>query len=113
MYIIFAILIGALSAAMDRLAEPVAFNNSIFRNKDPKWWLRSVSWQYVKFLPLTKYRPDAWHLCQSAMYLCIGGAAGTAVYDAPAGFPWWGIALIVAILVTFGKVLFYDYILKR
>ena len=113
MYIIFALLIGMFSAIMDRTAEPVAFNKSIFKNKDPKWWVRSVSWEYVKFLPLTKYRPDAWHIAQSLMYLCVGATAGTAVFDAPADFPWWGIALVVAGLVTFGKVLFYSYILKK
>lgn len=43
------------------------FETSRFRKLDEKWWNPLKSWAYVKFIPLTKYRPDAWHLLNSGM----------------------------------------------
>lgn len=45
------------------------FEVSIFKKLNPKWWSKNVSWKYVRFLPLTHYRPDAWHLANSAMII--------------------------------------------
>lgn len=108
-YLVFGILAGFFMAVMDRTAEPVAFNNSIFSKKNPKWWVRSVSWEYVKFLPFTKYRPDAWHISKSCMIVSFSLMCAL---HAPFTI-WWIDMLIDATVVTGSFVIFYDYILKR
>jgi hypothetical protein len=57
------------NAIMDTLTHH--FSQSIFRNKNDKFWNPNISWQYNNFLPLTKYRVDAWHLFKSAMIIFI------------------------------------------
>lgn len=108
--IIYPILVGFLMAVMDRTTEEVAFNNSVFRNLNRKWWLRSVSWEYVKFLPFTKYRPDAWHLAKTLLIIAISCMAvfSFKVFNS-------GILNIFlnASIITGSFVVFYDYILKR
>jgi uncharacterized protein involved in cysteine biosynthesis len=108
--VIFPILIGFFMAVMDRTTEEVAFNNSIFRNLNPKWWLRSVSWEYVKFIPFTKYRPDAWHLAKSSLILSI--AFMTVFSLKITNIPILNV-LINGSVITGSFVVFYDYILKR
>ena len=65
----------ALSAMFNALMDSVEyegiFNRSIFSKYNPKWWCKSISWEYVKFLPFTKYRPDAWHLAKSSMVVFV------------------------------------------
>jgi hypothetical protein len=51
------------------------YDTSIFKHKAPKFWNPAISYRYVKFLPLTKYRPDGWHLANSAMIVCFVCAA--------------------------------------
>jgi hypothetical protein len=116
--LLFLVLIGFFLAVMDRTAEEVAFNNSVFRNLDRKWWLRSVSWQYVKFIRWTKYRPDAWHIAKSAMIASIGLAAVSLMY-APVFLlrrpllNFLSISALLAVIVTASFVVFYDYVLKQ
>lgn len=110
LHLLFPVLIGFFLAVMDRVNEPVAFRASVFRNLNPKWWVRSISWQYVKFIRFTKYRPDAWHLAKTMMIMCIPMIA---VFE----FKYTGLLLVNAIIdmciITGSFVLFYDYILKR
>jgi len=47
------------------------YDTSVFANLNPKWWNPVVSCNYVKFLPFTKYRPDAWHLANSIMIIAF------------------------------------------
>lgn len=116
--LLFLVLIGFFLAVMDRTNEEVAFNNSVFRKLNKKWWLRSVSWQYVKFIPWTRYRPDAWHIAKSAMIASIGLAATSLMY-APVFllrrqlFNFLSISALSAVIVTASFVVFYDYVLKR
>ena len=107
--IFFAICAGFFLAVMDRVENEPAFNKSIFADKNPRWWCKTISWQYVDFLPFTKYRPDAWHLAKTGMILSCGLMGG---------FSWskenplvWGI--ILGTIITASFVLFYDHILKK
>ncbi len=71
--LIFIVLAAVLNAVMDSVEYETAYSRSIFSKYNPKWWLKTTSWEYVKFLPFTKYRPDAWHLAKSGMivFLCL------------------------------------------
>ena len=107
--VFFAICAGFFLAVMDRVENEPSFNKSIFADKDPRWWCKTISWQYVDFLPFTRYRPDAWHLAKSGMILSCGLMAG---FSANVVNPvTWGIVLGVIITASF--VLFYDYILIK
>jgi hypothetical protein len=115
---IFAILVGFFDAVMDRTNEEVAFNNSIFRNLNQKWWLRSVSWRYTGFLPLLKkYRLDAWHLAKTCKTACTGMMAAYGFSMAYfQKYPLWNLVLsgaFMAVLVTLSFVFFYDIVLKK
>jgi len=68
---LFVILAAICNAVMDRVGDDTAYSRSIFSRLNPKWWSKVVSWEYVKFLPLTKYRPDAWHLAKSFMVIFL------------------------------------------
>lgn len=68
--ILFVVLAAAFNAVMDSVEYEAVFNKSIFSKYDPKWWLKTVSWQYVKFVPFTKYRIDAWHLSKT-FFICF------------------------------------------
>lgn len=68
----FIVSAAICNAIMDRVENLTSFQRSIFSTLNPKWWCKEVSWEYVGFLPYTKYRPDAWHLSKSLMiiFLC-------------------------------------------
>lgn len=108
--VLYPILVGFLLAVMDKTAEPVAFNSSVFRNLNRKWWLKSVSWEYVKFLPFTKYRLDAWHLAKSLLILSISFMP---IFPFKIFDSWILNILLNASIITGSFVVFYDYILKR
>lgn len=85
------------------------FDTSIFRNYDYKWWDPNRSWRYIKFIPLTKYRPDAWHLANSLMiisFICL------AVFYKP-HFKWWIEIMAAGILFNLAFGLFYDKTLNK
>jgi hypothetical protein len=70
---IWIVLAAIFKATADKLSHH--FEKSIFKNLNPKWWNPNVSWEYVKFIPFTKYRPDAWHIANSLMIVCFAIAA--------------------------------------
>lgn len=63
------------------------FEVSKFGKLNPKWWNPAVSWQHVKFLPLTHYRADAWHLANSGMILSF--ALAIVFYQQWIPGHWW------------------------
>lgn len=65
MQIIFIILAGIFKAVTDTISHH--FFTSVFKKMDQRFWNPEVSYKYVGFLPLTKYRLDAWHLFNSLM----------------------------------------------
>jgi len=70
--IVFIFIAAALNAFMDRIETIIAFDKSIFHKLDTRFWCKSISAHYVIFLPMTKYRADAWHIAKTLMLLCIG-----------------------------------------
>jgi len=64
---IFIALAAVCNAFMDKIENSIQFNNSIFRNLNPEFWCKTISAHSTKFIPFTKYRPDAWHIAKSWM----------------------------------------------
>jgi hypothetical protein len=98
---IWIMLAALFKAIADKLSHH--FEKSVFKNLNPKWWNPNVSWQYVKLIRFTKYRPDAWHLANSAMILFFCVAAF--------GFTLEMLIAGLAFIVVFN--LFYNRILKK
>ena len=107
--IIFLALAAMFNALMDSVEYETAFEKSIFYKLNPKWWCKSISWEYVKFLPFTKYRPDAWHLAKSSMVICIVLAL---VFAKPevAKLPYF---VILGLTWNVSFNLFYNHIFRR
>lgn len=106
MNFLFIVLAAFFNAVSDTLSHH--FYTSIFSKKNPKWWDPNISWNYVKFLPFTKYRPDAWHLSKSAMIFCICAAAvSPGIFHPVIDYALLGIVWILVFN------LFYDKILVR
>lgn len=57
---IFIMLAAVCSAGMDRTEKPEAFAQSIFRNLNKKYWLKTDASDAVR-LPFTDYPWNAWH----------------------------------------------------
>ena len=68
---IFIVLAAICNAVMDSVEYETVFSKTIFSKKDPKFWLKTVSCDNVKFLKFTKYRPDAWHLSKSTLVVFV------------------------------------------
>lgn len=110
MAILFIILAAFFKAVADVLM--FHFETSVFKKKDGRFWNPEVSWKYVKFLPLTKYRPDGWHLANSLMivsFICFGvfhlDGQGWA-------HKWWFELPAAGIIYNVVFNLFYDKILR-
>lgn len=106
---IFLMLAAMFNALMDSVEYETAFEKSIFSNLNPKWWCKSISWEYVKFLPLTKYRPDAWHLAKSLMVVFIVLAIVVAV---PVSHPLPHFVLL-GLIWNMSFNLFYNHIFRK
>lgn len=98
-------LAGLFKALADTLADH--FDVSIFRNKNRRFWDKTVSWKYAK--KLAGYKFDGWHLANSAMIFCFVGAV---CFPALFGFKPldFGVLGVVFILSFNG---FYNHILKK
>jgi len=66
--VIFIILAAFFNAVMDKV-ENENFINSIFKNWNPKFWYKRISWQYAT--KIFGYKIDAWHLAKSCMIVCM------------------------------------------
>lgn len=106
---ILLILAAMFNAVMDSVEYETAFEKSIFSKLNPKWWCKSISWEYVKFLPLTKYRPDAWHLAKSSMVVFIVLAV---VVAAPVSHPVPHFVLL-GLIWNMSFNLFYNHIFRK
>jgi hypothetical protein len=84
------------------------FETSVFAHNDPKWWNPNVSWQYKKYLPLTSYPIDAWHLFNSGMivFMCVAVALRTK------RLKWWWEVLIAGAIWNGTFNIAYNLILK-
>lgn len=100
------IMCAAISKAIaDTLKDH--YGISVFASKNPRFWNPDVSWKYAKFLPLTKYHADAWHLANSAMIVCM--CAAVALHR-PVWW-WWAELLIAGCIWNLTFNLFYNKIL--
>jgi len=105
---ILIILAAIFKAIADTLQHH--FDTSVFKKLNPKWWNPVVSCDYVGFLPLTKYRPDAWHLANSGMIICFITAAS--INDSVISF--WLINVVgIGVIFNLIFLLFYSKILRK
>jgi hypothetical protein len=105
--IVFIFLAGMFKAVADTLADH--FYISVFKKKDPKFWDKSISWKYAKYLPLTKYKVDAWHLANTGMIVSICAAIATK----PDFSLHWAFQFIAAgIIFNLSFNIFYNKILR-
>lgn len=97
---------GFFKSVADTLAHH--YDTSVFRRMDKRFWDPSVSWQHVGFLPLTKYRADAWHLANT---LQIVSWCAAIAFAPP--LSWWQIILGAGALFNLVFNLCYNKILKK
>jgi hypothetical protein len=74
---LFTVLMSFFNSVMDATENEPNFNESVFRNWNPKFWLKTVSWQYAR--KLFGYKFDAWHIAKSLMIISFGGVVISAV----------------------------------
>jgi hypothetical protein len=74
---ILIFLAAQFNAIMDRTGDLVAFNASIFSDKDPAFWCREISWKYAK--KIFGWKADAWHIAKSTMIILL--VAGIVIYQ--------------------------------
>lgn len=104
--IILLVLAGMFKAVADTLIHH--FDTSIFRRKDRKFWDPNISWKYAKYLPLTKYKVDAWHLSNTGMIICF--CLSVALNTFP--YHWLLQFLAAGLIVNISFNLFYNKILR-
>jgi hypothetical protein len=110
-----SILLIALAAMFKAVADTVQhhFGASIFFRLPKKWWKYfdpDISWQAIPFLPLTKYRPDCWHIANSLMQACF--LLAIFCYK-PTGFGRVMDFVMCSLMVVMVFNLFYNRILIR
>lgn len=96
--IILFSLAAFFNACMDAF-ENENFFESIFRNKNQRFWYKRESWKWAK--KIGGYKLDAWHISKSCMIICICFAI----------FPNWK-GFILGIVWNIIFVLFYHKIFK-
>lgn len=95
----------------DTLADH--FDTSIFKSWNPTFWNKSVSSEYAKYLPFTKYKLDGWHLANSGEISCFCMAYGIALYGhypqhwmvLVGGFAASGLVFILSFNLFYNKIL--------
>jgi hypothetical protein len=102
--IIFAAIFKAIADTLQH-----HYDTSVFKRMPFQWWNPAESYKYVKFMPLTKYRPDAWHLANTGMINCFIFAA--VLNDIEWGWYWQVPAGGVLFILVFN--VFYNRILRR
>lgn len=109
------IILILLSAIFKAVADTLQhhFDTSVFKYLTPKFWNPIESYKYVKFLPLTKYRPDAWHLSNSAMIICFICAVAVNDLYKHWNLPWWVYLLVLGAGFNIVFEIFYSKILRK
>jgi hypothetical protein len=74
----FVFLAAFFNSVMDATENEPNFNESILKNLNRKFWLKSVSCNYAK--KLWGYKFDAWHLAKTGMVFSIAGAIIAAIF---------------------------------
>jgi len=100
---ILIFLAAIFNAVMDKTKDTIQYESSMFYvwGWNPKFW-NDEAWE-GKFLPLTEYKANAWHISKSLMLLCLFIAVSKTVLE---------FAVISAIwLLVFNR--FYNKLLKK
>lgn len=74
----FVLLASFFNSVMDATENEPNFNESIFKDLNRKFWLKTVSWAHAK--KLWGYKFDAWHISKTCMVFSIVGAVISAVF---------------------------------
>jgi len=95
-----------LNACMDITEEESHFDKSVFKKLNPKFYCKSISWQYAK--TIFGVHLDFWHLCKYGWWGCML----LAIIVFKMRHEWWVhyISMVVIWWATFE--LFYGKILK-
>jgi hypothetical protein len=103
-----AIIFIALAAVCKSISDTLQhhFDSSVFAELNKRFWDPAFSWKFVKFLPFTKYRPDAWHLSNSGMILFFTLAV---CFNDLSWHPVWQIAAMGSVFVFVFNI-FYNKI---
>lgn len=100
-----------LAAIFKAIADTLQFHfdTSVFKKLPKQFWNPAESYKYVKFIPLTKFRPDSWHLANSGMIVSF--ILAVIFYEQQLKWVWELLIGGTAFNIMFG--LFYDVILRR
>lgn len=106
-----SLLLILLASIFKAIADSLAhhFDTSVFKKLPKQFWNPAESYKYVKFIPLTKFRPDAWHLSNSAMIISF--ICAVIFYEQQLKWVWELLIGGTAFNLMFS--LFYDSILRR
>ena len=105
--LIFYCTAAALKAVADTLADH--FDKSIFSKLNKKFWDKTTSSKYAKFIPWTKYRLDAWHISNTLWITSFGLGV---VYHKGNQYPIIELVILGAFFIlTFN--LFYNKLLIK
>lgn len=74
---IFWCLAAALNSCMDKTETQIAFDTSVFKNLNPRFWSKDKSW-VSGFVKGTEFHFDFWHLSKSFMIIFLAGSWVTA-----------------------------------
>ena len=106
---IFIALAAACNALMDKMETTISFNTSIFKRLNIAFWCKPISAHNVKFIPFTKYRPDAWHLAKSGMIVFFVSAIpfyNPFIENFLQPFTEYNIAIGKTIFIIFGGTIY-------
>lgn len=105
-YILLIMAAAMFNAAMDMLFSIAKFQQSIFRNWRVDIWCEEIAWN--KDNRIGGYKLTGWHLCKSAMVICL--ALAIVLYNP---YVWWIDFLFIGYFWNITFSLFYDIIFKR
>ena len=74
----FICLAGFFNSVMEATENEPNFNESILKNLNRRFWLKTESWQYAR--QLWGYKFDAWHISKTCMAFSCAGALISAVF---------------------------------
>lgn len=77
--LIYILLAVFFNSVMDKTKDTIQFNNSVFKELNPKFW-NDEAWQ-GKFLPFTKYKLNAWHISKSLMVFFFCASISDSFYE--------------------------------
>lgn len=111
MILALVILASIFKSVADTLAHH--FDTSVFKKLNPSFWDANNS-KGIK-IPLTQYKLDAWHLCNSGMIVCfiIGASFFKSFNLFGYSISGWIGVLFYGIVFNLVFGLFYTHILRR